>query len=244
MECGDIMGSYEEAVSREVKDWLYQMRKKSRLWKRTSKQAQDKFNGLIPEKAHYLITDAIKHMVKATLWGSEYTTKRPSQIVVTLQEQDEKLTETLIKYRNTASVEGAGTGAVGFIGGLADFPLLLSIKMKFLFEAAMIYGFDTSEYEERLFLLHIFQLAFSSDDKRRETMDIIEDWENRKAELVDMDWQVFQQEYRDHIDLIKMLQMIPGIGAVVGAYANFHLLEQLGAVAKNAYRLRRIQQNN
>lgn len=237
------MGTYEDDVTREVKDWAFRMRKKSRLWKRTSKQAQDKLNGFIPEKAHHIITDAIKQMVKATLLGSEYTTKRPSQAPITLQEQDDKLTETLTNYRNTASIEGAGTGAFGFIGGLADFPLLLSIKMKFLFEAATIYGYDTAEYEERLFLLHVFQLAYSSEEKRRETMDIIEDWENRKAELLDMDWHVFQQEYRDHIDLIKMLQMVPGIGAVVGAFANFYLLEQLGAVAKNAYRLRILQQN-
>src|SRR5690606_34483057 len=130
-------------------------------------------------------------------------------------------------YRKTAVIEGAGTGAGGILLGIADFPLLLSIKMKFLFEAAAVYGFDTSEYEERLFILHVFQLAFSSDEKRKETFYIIEDWEEQKKSLVDMDWRVFQQEYRDYIDLVKMFQLIPGIGAVVGAYANYNLLDQL-----------------
>jgi hypothetical protein len=31
------------------------------------------------------------------------------------------------------------------------------------------------------------------------------------------DWRSFQQEYRDYIDLAKMAQLIPVIGAVVGA---------------------------
>ena len=110
--------------------------------------------------------------------------------------------------------------------------------MKFLFEAAAIYGFDTDEYEERLFLLHIFLLAFSSEEKRKDALFIIENWEQQKYEIADMDWREFQQEYRDHIDLVKMFQLLPGIGAVVGAFANYKLLDQLGETAMNSYRLR------
>ncbi|MDV2687683.1 EcsC family protein, partial [Alkalihalophilus lindianensis] len=78
--------------------------------------------------------------------------------------------------------------------------------------------------EERLFLLHVFQLAFSSDEIRRQTLDDIENWESRKEGLAEMDWRKFQQEYRDYIDLAKMFQLVPGIGAFVGAYANNNLL--------------------
>ena len=53
-----------------------------------------------------------------------------------------------------------------------------------------------------------------------------------------MDWRVFQQEYRDYIDLVKMLQLVPGIGAVVGAYANYNLMDQLAETAMNVYRMR------
>jgi len=38
-----------------------------------------------------------------------------------------------------------------------------------------------------------------------------------------------------------MFQMIPGIGAVVGAFANYNLLDQLGETAMNSYRLRLMQ---
>ena len=31
-----------------------------------------------------------------------------------------------------------------------------------------------------------------------------------------VDWQQLQQEYRDTIDFRKMLQLVPGIGAIVG----------------------------
>jgi hypothetical protein len=57
-----------------------------------------------------------------------------------------------------------------------------------------------------------------------------------------MDWRVFQQEYRDYIDFVKMFQLLPCVGAVVGAYANYNLLDHLGEVAKNCYRIRILQQ--
>src|SRR5690625_2476238 len=166
---------------------------------------------MIPDKAHKVITEAIKNMVKATLFGSNLTTNKTKSTGMRLDERDDLLKEKLSAYQKTAVAEGAGTGAGGIFLGLADFPLLLSIKMKFLFEAAAVYGFDTAEYEERLFILHVFQLAFSSDDKKKETLRIIENWDEEKKTVVDMDWYVFQQEYRDHIDLVKMLQLIPGI---------------------------------
>ena len=227
------MSEYEEQVYEEVLAWKRKILKRPKMVQRLSKQVQVKINEKIPNKAHEIITDAIKNFVKMTLAGSELTTKKNQGVSLSLEERDMLLDEKLSTYRKTAVVEGAGTGAAGILLGLADFPLLLSIKMKFLFEAANVYGFDTKQIEERIFILQVFQLAFSSPEKRKETIEIIENWEERKADLLELDWQEFQQEYRDHIDFVKMLQLVPGIGAVVGAYANYNLLDQLGEAAKN-----------
>ena len=232
------MTEYTMKVNDELQAWKRKMVKRSSILNRMSKKAQTKVNELIPEKFHSILTESIKNMVKVTLVGSNVTTNKGQAMGMELYERDELLKEKLSTYRKTAVIEGAGTGAGGIFLGLADFPLLLSIKMKFLFEASSVYGYDTTEYEERLFILHVFQLAFSSDEKRKETFHIIENWEEEKKLLADMDWRVFQQEYRDYIDLVKMLQLIPGFGAVVGAYANYNLLDHLGETAMNAYRMR------
>ena len=229
---------YETKVYEELRVWRNKVLKKSSLFNQLSKKAQTKVNSMIPEKAHQIISDSIKNMVKAILVGSDITTKKPQPMESSLYIRDEMAKEKLTSYRKTAVIEGAGTGAGGIFLGLADFPLLLSIKMKFLFESAAVYGYDASEYEERLFILHIFQLAFSSDERRKDTFYIIENWEQEKEKLIDMDWRVFQQEYRDYIDLIKMLQLIPGFGAIVGAYANHNLIDTLGETTMNAYRMR------
>jgi hypothetical protein len=232
------MNEYELKVYDELMEWQRKMRKKSGLLTRASKKVQTRINGMIPEKVHSLMTESIKNMVKATLAGSGLTTKKQQGTGLGLKEKDELFRKKLETYRKTAAIEGAGTGAGGILLGFADFPLLMSIKMKFLFEAASIYGFDTTKYEERLFLLYVFQLAFSGEETRRETYELIREWEDRKSSLLEMDWKEFQQEYRDYIDLVKMAQMLPGIGAVVGAYANYNLLDQLGETAMNACRLR------
>ena len=114
--------------------------------------------------------------------------------------------------------------------------------MKFLYKIASIYGYDVRDYKERLYLLYVFQLAFSSDKRRLEIYEQITNWDNYVKDLpidVDLfDWKTFQQEYRDYIDLAKMLQLVPGIGMVVGAYANYKLMNKLYDTALNAYRLR------
>lgn len=232
------MTDYEQKVLGELLIWERKLVKRSGMVNRLSKKAQTKVNSLIPEKVHKVITESIKSMVKATLLGSNITTKKRQAIGMSLYDRDELFKEKLSNFRKTAVVEGAGTGAGGIFLGIADFPLLLSIKMKFLFEIAAVYGFNTNEYKERLFILHVFQLAFSSDEKRKETFWVIENWDERKHQITDMNWQVFQQEYRDYIDLVKMFQLIPGFGAVVGAFANYNLLDHLGETAMNAYRMR------
>ena len=237
------MEDYERKVQKDLYKWRMEIMKRPSLFNQLSKKAQTRMNKMIPERAHKIITDSMKNMVKATLAGSDMITKKDQSVDMSLMDQDELFKEKLTSYRKTAVIEGAGTGAGGLFLGLADFPLLLSIKIKFLFEAAAIYGFNTEIYEERLFILHVFQLAFSSDSKKKEMLYVIDNWCDEKEKLLDIDWRVFQQEYRDYIDLVKLMQLIPGFGAIVGAYANHNLLDTLGETAMNSYRIRTLKEN-
>lgn len=233
---------YEEKAYDELLDWQRKIRKRGNKFGRMSKNVQNKLNAMIPEKVHQVFSEAVKGMVQSVLSGSNLVFKKTFPEMFTLEEKEEKIKEQLDKYRKTATIEGAGTGAGGLLLGLADFPLLLSIKLKFLYDVARIYQYDLKNLEERIFLLMVFQLAFSSDEKRIETLNIIENWDTEKKRLTDLDWKRFQQEYRDYIDIVKMLQLVPGIGAAVGAYANYKLLDRLGETAIYAYRMRYFNQ--
>ncbi len=218
---------------------------KPSIFSRLSKKMQTAINNKIPEKIHAAITSVIKQMIRGVLFGSTYTS---SSLVLhaSLQEREVAALKKIEFYRNTAAVEGGVTGAGGILLGLADFPILIGIKLKLLFEIAAIYGFDTNDYRERIYLLHIFELAFSSDEHRKNVYLKMVGWENRKHKLPNdihaFEWRPFQQEYRDYIDLAKMAQLIPFIGAPVGVWVNYRLLRKLGYTAMNAYRMRLLHQ--
>lgn len=212
---------------------------------RLSRGTQQRINRIIPDKIHRAITNAIKHMVRGILFGAAYTTRKPVQ-GLTLEEREKKVRQRIRLYRKMAAAEGGVTGAGGFWMSMADFPAFLSIKMKMLYEIAALYGYDLDDYRERVYLLKIFQLAFSSQEQRNLVYREVSDWkrtcETLPEDLNAFDWRTFQAEYRDYLDLAKLVQMIPGIGAIVGLTVNYRLTNHLGHSAMNAYRMRVLQQ--
>ena len=204
---------------------------------------QTKINSLIPEKVHVGITKVLKQMIRVVLFGAGITTGK-SLITAPLETREELVLKKINNYRKTAAIEGGITGAGGILLGLADFPILIGIKIKLLFEIASLYGFDVSDYKERIYILHIFELAYSSHEHRRKVYLKMTDWDEKTkmlpANINDFDWRNFQQEYRDYIDIAKMAQLIPVIGAPVGVVVNYRLIRKLGITAMNAYRMRLI----
>lgn len=236
------MKNYEEQVLMELIKWQQKMIKKPSVASKLTKGLQKKVNDIIPEKMHNIITAAIKNMVEAVLTGSKFLSREPIKEGLAIEEREKLVLDKKNFYQTAAATSGAGTGAGGILLGLADFPVLLSLKIKFLFDTAGLYGFDVRDFRERLYILYIFELAFSSQEKRNQVYKQIFDWnknfDSLPLNMDDFDWRGFQQEYRDYIDLAKMLQLVPGIGAVVGAYANYRFMDKLAETAMNAYRLR------
>ncbi len=235
------MTAYEYKITLELELWQKQMQQRPSLGNKIAKRLQDKVNSYIPEKVHNAVTVAIKQMFRAVLFGAELLNEQVRNDG-TLELREGIIQEKIKKYRKGAAAEGGITGAGGILFGLADFPLLMGIKVKLLFEIAATYGFDISNYKERLYMLHIFQLAFSSHETRKHVFDSMLDWNKTAATLPDdinqFDWRTFQQEYRDYIDLAKMAQLIPIVGAPIGAIVNYRLIVKLGKTAMNAYRMR------
>ena len=232
---------YDRRAQRELQQWRAQMLQQPGMFGWMAGRVQEKVNSFIPEKAHAAITSMIKQMTQGVLTGSEIVAPAPL-LGGSLAVRERLVMQKIEAYRTTAAVEGGIAGAGGFVLGLVDFPVLLSIKLKLLFDLSALYGHSGSDFRERLYLLQIFQLAFSSQQHRRKIFLEIEDWQDRREglpnSLDEFDWRTYQQEYRNYIDLAKLVQLIPIVGAPVGAVVNYRLLKQLGETARNAYRMR------
>jgi hypothetical protein len=235
------MTDYEVKTFEELAAWEQKMKNSPILFGGIPKKIQNRINRMIPEKIHAALTAAIKQMTRAVIFGSGFTTSGPLSDA-SLEEREQKVKQRIKIYKNTAATEGAITGAGGILLGLADFPLWLTLKMKLLHEIAALYGHDVKEYKERIYLLYIFQLTFSSRGHQKKVFELLENWSHQEHNLPqninEFDWRTFQLEYRDYIDLAKLLQLVPLIGAPVGAFVNHRLTQKLGITAMNAFRLR------
>jgi hypothetical protein len=240
------MTQYELSVLHQLKTWQHKMQKPPSAFDRLSKKLQVRMNKFIPERVHQTITTVIKQMMRGVLFGAEALTRPPVLEPLPFEERERRVFARIDLYRKAGAAEGGVTGAGGILLGLADFPILIGLKIKLLFEIAALYGYSVNDYRERLFIMHIFQLAFSGPERRREVYEQLKDWQERSRHLPDdihqFDWRTFQQEYRDYIDLAKMAQLIPGIGAAVGLVVNYRLMDALGKTAMNAYRMRWVKE--
>ena len=231
---------YEARVLAEAEAWRERQLRRPGLWDMTTRATQDRINRIIPERVHQIVTSGVELTTRGIMAGAEWTTAKP------LLHGDLRTREDLIRtridlYRTTASAEGGVAGAGGFLLAAADFPALLAIKVKLLAEIGALYGHSGKSLPERLYLLRIFQMAFSSARHRPEALAALEAAGrglHQPERIQDFDWRKFQLEYRDYIDLAKLAQLIPVIGAPVGAVVNWRLTTRLATTAMNAYRLR------
>lgn len=228
--------AHETRARAELAAWREAMVKPPSALQLAAKGLQTRINNLIPEKIHQAISKVIEQVTRGILVGSDFVTP-PPRAGLTLAQREALVRKAIDGYRNVATVEGGVAGAGGFLLAAADFPALIAIKIKLLFEIAALYGHDGQAWRERLYILSIFQLAFSSPDHRRDVFERMTG-ADQPATPAEFDWRRFQQEYRDYIDLAKLAQLLPVVGAPIGAFVNFRLIEQLGTTAMNAYRLR------
>ncbi|MDO9224214.1 MAG: EcsC family protein [Caulobacter sp.] len=227
---------YETRARTELAAWREAMLAEPSALARAAKGLQMQVNRMIPEKIHAAVTKVIEQMTRGILTGSDVVSG-PPLATGSLRDREIRVRKAISGYRNVASLEGGATGAGGFLLAAADFPALIAIKIKLLFEIATLYGHDAGDWRERLYILSIFQLAFSGADHRKDIFRALAEGRH-PASPEDFDWRKFQQEYRDYIDLAKLAQLLPVVGAPIGAIVNWRLVEQLGETAINAYRLR------
>ena len=129
------MDNYQKEAYAELIIWQRNMMRSPGVINRLAKKIQTKINNWIPEKVHQAITATIKQLIRGVLFGAEYITSKPLQDK-SFEVREMAVQERIKAYRNTAAVEGGVTGAGGILLGLADFPILIGIKIKLLFDIA------------------------------------------------------------------------------------------------------------
>jgi hypothetical protein len=232
------MNEYDKQAFEELTQWQAKMQEKPSFFNEATRKTQARINRLIPERIHKAITETIKQLIKAVIIGTRFTTGNP-RTVTSLEKTEKDVRQCITFYRTAAAAEGGVTGAGGILLGFVDFPAWLSLKMKMLFKIARLYGYDTKDFRERIFLLYIFQMTFTRQSRRQELYPTLVNWEEESQQFTDInafDWRRFQQEYRDYIYVAKLFKLIPCVGAAVVAIFNHRHTKQICTMSINANR--------
>ncbi len=153
------------------------------------------------------------------------------------------------KYRAAAAVEGAVTGYAGAAGIATDIVALVSINLRAAGEYAACCGFDISDPSERLFALQILDAMSHPSDlakqltltpvirasgglARRQVIDAAEQYAVVRA------MRNAARALGIHLTEVKMAQLVPAAGAVIGSGFNAYYTSKVCDAAFFLYRER------
>jgi len=153
------------------------------------------------------------------------------------------------KYKAGGIGEGAAAGSAGASGLMVDIPLLTTMALRAIGEYATYYGFDLSNKDERLYMLYVLSLGCSLDDRTKykvvaEMQQIAlrmaqaAEWQSSdKAMLLQMTKKI-AEKFGDKLTKKKLMQVVPGVGAIIGAWSSSSLLADICEAAHFSYRKR------
>jgi len=158
-----------------------------------------------------------------------------------------------------ASLEGGTLGAGGLTTLVLDIPALFSLSLRLIQEIAVCYGYDIDTEEEKEYIMQILRVGSTCDVKAKmefiicmkqiEELLIKVTWKKMSASLVKQEisklsllaaLRTFAKSLGIQITKRKALQMIPMVGAIVGASFNYAFMNDVGKAAHMSYRRRKI----
>ena len=166
-----------------------------------------------------------------------------------LEEVDRVIGRLGLKYKGLAASEGVAAGAAGAFGVPADIVALTGLSLRAVGEYATYCGFDVSRQEERLFAMHILNLASSPSERAKQKAlsrlaRIAKDVASKKVwkDAQDGAFLKVVESVAKSLGLRltreKLAQFIPVAGAVVGGGTNAVYMANVCAAANNLYRER------
>ncbi|MCY2963793.1 MAG: EcsC family protein [Planctomycetota bacterium] len=156
-----------------------------------------------------------------------------------------------------AATEGGATGALGLVGLVADIPALMTIAFRIIQQIGTCYGYDVTTEAERAYVLHILRTGSTGDLKAK--MEFLIGLKQIEQILLKVTWRRMGEAWAQkelsalaalgaarnfakslglQVTKRKSLQMVPVVGALVGASFNATFINDIGRAAYMSFRRR------
>ncbi len=153
-----------------------------------------------------------------------------------------------------SAFEGASLGMGGLLMMAADIPAVMSINFRMISQIANSFGYNSVTEMDKIYMLHIFSLAGAQNsEERKEIFEKLRELsvacadEKNPNTLGKYSLLKVVQEIAEKMGLSltkrKLGQLIPIIGAGIGAGMNYKFTLENGQAALMAFRQRRLDEN-
>ena len=160
-----------------------------------------------------------------------------------------------------ATAEGGAAGVTGVAGIAVDIPTVLTLALRTIHKIGLCYGYRADTKEEQDFVLSILSAAGSNSQKEKteallalKTIEVVvqkQTWkeiERRAGQQAGKELGIIAiknlcKQLGINLTKRKALQVIPGVGAAVGAAVNADFLRDVGYAARRIYQKRWLEEN-
>jgi uncharacterized protein (DUF697 family) len=258
---------YEKEILQEIADWEARERT-SGLFGLLSAAAALPVQLIFQTKAAQSALEAMSDAIYSFLnkiYGLSGRTFKPTAVLERLAEEEEIKVGTVAELQDcdirkldrvvrqifgshaiVASLEGAGCGLGGLALIAADIPVLLGVNFRMIRQIGTVYGYDTTAEAEVDIALKIIQIAASTPQERQsglleidtltETIRTAGAKFGMYAGVLAM--QRFSRLLGEALARRKLGQLIPLVGAGIGAGINYRFTSEVGETAYMVYRKR------
>ena len=152
-----------------------------------------------------------------------------------------------------AAAEGGVTGATGLLGIAVDVPSLMTLALRTIYQTALCYGFELKGEEGRLVVLRVFGIASANSLKEKEAALVSlvaikqmlqqQTWSQiQQAAFATMGKEALMVGLKDlaaqlgiNLTKRKALNIVPIVGAAVGAAINASFIKDVGWAARRTF---------
>ena len=160
-----------------------------------------------------------------------------------------------------ATAEGGAAGVTGVAGIAVDIPAVLTLALRTIHKIGLCYGYRADTKEEQDFVLSILSAAGSNSQKEKteallalKTIEVVvqkQTWkeiERRAGQQAGKELGIIAiknlcKQLGINLTKRKALQVIPGVGAAIGAAVTADFLRDVGYAARRIYQKRWLEEN-
>ncbi|MBN1232253.1 MAG: EcsC family protein [Candidatus Coatesbacteria bacterium] len=154
----------------------------------------------------------------------------------------DKLADDVHKWAiGIATLEGASTGATGFVGIGIDVPSILILALRTIHRIGLCYGFEAKTEQDKQFVFSILSAAGANTVEEKTAALITLKTLSKETAYITI--RKLAQQIGLNLTKRKLLAAIPAIGAVVGGSSNYWFIKEISNAARRSFQEKWLQEN-